>query len=322
MAKCAPLLISVYNRFEHLKRCIEALKRNRLAPETDLYVVSDAAYREEDRQVIAEIRNYLKELVGFKTIICLFWDVNKGSHASTMDAIKVLFEKYDCFIRVEDDIIVSTDFLDYMNAGLSYYKDDPNVYAICGYKAPFCIPKNYEFDVWFYPAFSPWGYAVWKHKFNEIDRSDWDRYSELKKDKSPYLNYQGTYSSEKISSIIKGKYGLIWDGEKSNTCTGLVGNYLKYNNPHKLSMYLVANIPIIIWDQAAEAQFVKKNNVGITISSIDEIPNKLSSIDAKKYDKMLDSVKLIKNKLLQGKYLNTQLDNIESKIINKKNENK
>lgn len=145
---------------------------------------------------------------------------------------------------------------------------------------------------------------------------------ELKKDKSPYLNYQGTYSSEKISSIIKGKYGLIWDGEKSNTCTGLVGNYLKYNNPHKLSMYLVANIPIIIWDQAAEAQFVKKNNVGITISSIDEIPNKLSSIDAKKYDKMLDSVKLIKNKLLQGKYLNTQLDNIESKIINKKNENK
>ena len=37
---------------------------------------------------------------------------------------------------------------------------------------------------------------------------------------------------------------------------------------------------------------------------------------------MLDSVKLIKNKLLQGKYLNTQLDNIESKIINKKNENK
>ena len=145
---------------------------------------------------------------------------------------------------------------------------------------------------------------------------------ELKKDKLPYLNYQGTYSSEKISSIIKGKYGLIWDGEKSNTCTGLVGNYLKYNNPHKLSMYLVANIPIIIWDQAAEAQFVKKNNVGITISSIDEIPNKLSSIDAKKYDKMLDSVKLIKNKLLQGKYLNTQLDNIESKIINKKNENK
>ena len=223
MAKCAPLLISVYNRFEHLKRCIEALKRNRLAPETDLYVVSDAAYREEDRQVIAEIRNYLKELVGFKTIICLFWDVNKGSHASTMDAIKVLFEKYDCFIRVEDDIIVSTDFLDYMNAGLSYYKDDPNVYAICGYKAPFCIPKNYEFDVWFYPAFSPWGYPVWKHKFNEIDRSDWDRYSELKKDKSKYKAFKkigfyivGILKDDSAGKIVAGDLRVYYHMFQNN----------------------------------------------------------------------------------------------------------
>src|SRR5699024_6210027 len=67
------------------------------------------------------------------------------------------------------------------------------------------------------------------------------------------LDYKGAFPSDKINSIIKGKYGLIWDGDRIDTCSGNVGNYLRYNNPHKLSMYLVANMPVIIWDKAAEA---------------------------------------------------------------------
>lgn len=128
------------------------------------------------------------------------------------------------------------------------------------------------------------------------------------------VNYKGTFDSETISSVIKGKYGLIWDGGSSETCDGYVGEYLKYNNPHKLSMYIVANMPIIIWDQAAEADFVLANNIGITISKLTDIPQKIQQIDGEKYNQMLKSVKKVKQKLINGDFLNHNLDFIEKEI--------
>lgn len=130
------------------------------------------------------------------------------------------------------------------------------------------------------------------------------------------LNYKGAFPSDKISSLIRGKYGLIWDGNQTNTCSGNIGNYLKYNNPHKLSMYLVANMPVIIWDQAAEATFVKENNLGITVSTLDEIPSKVNKIHEKDYLKMNDAVKKMKKKLENGYYTLHALNEIESKIEN------
>lgn len=132
------------------------------------------------------------------------------------------------------------------------------------------------------------------------------------------INYKGTYGSEKISSVIRGKYGLIWDGNTYQTCSGVVGQYLKYNNPHKLSMYIVANMPIIIWEKAAEASFVKKNRIGFTISSLDEIPDKLQKISVEEYNQMVDAVKSIKSKLTQGYYLSESLNDINKKIANNK----
>lgn len=130
------------------------------------------------------------------------------------------------------------------------------------------------------------------------------------------LNYKGAFPSDKISSLIKGKYGLIWDGERIDTCSGNVGNYLRYNNPHKLSMYIVANMPVIIWNQAAEADFVKKNGIGITISSLSEIPEKINSISTEDYLRMNSAVKNVKSKIEDGKFLLNALDEIESRINN------
>jgi hypothetical protein len=130
------------------------------------------------------------------------------------------------------------------------------------------------------------------------------------------LNYQGVFPSDKISSLIRGKYGLIWDGTRTDSCSGNIGNYLKYNNPHKLSMYLVANMPVIIWNQAAEAAFVKKYNVGITVSSLDEIPYKVNKISEKDYLNMSNSVKVVKKKLEKGYFTLNALDKIESRIKN------
>ncbi|OYR88120.1 hypothetical protein CBF60_06435 [Lactobacillus taiwanensis] len=122
------------------------------------------------------------------------------------------------------------------------------------------------------------------------------------------IKYWGSFGSEEISSIIKGKFGLIWDGEDYKSCVGLTGNYLKYNNPHKLSMYLVSNMPVIIWSQAAEAQFVKNNNIGILINSLEELPSVVNTLSKEDYEIMRENVKKIKEKLEKGQYLRTALD--------------
>ena len=120
---------------------------------------------------------------------------------------------------------------------------------------------------------------------------------------SKNVKYQGAYKPDELLYNLKGSFGLVWDGEKIDTIKGGFGEYLKYNNPHKVSMYLAAGIPVIVWDQSAMAKFVKDNNVGITISSLYDIPKKLSKIDNKSYLVMKKNCKKISNQLIKGYYL-------------------
>ena len=111
------------------------------------------------------------------------------------------------------------------------------------------------------------GFEPEKRKVNEAESS---------------VFYAGVFPSNEIAYKIKGDFGLVWDGESVNTCSGQYGEYLKFNNPHKTSLYILCGLPIVIWEEAALAPFIKENNLGITISSLaklDEAFNKLSFQD-------------------------------------------
>lgn len=118
--------------------------------------------------------------------------------------------------------------------------------------------------------------------------------------------YKGKFSPEDISKI-EGDWGLVWDGESIDTCSGSLGNYLKYISPHKTSLYIVAGLPIIIWSQSAMAPFVLKNNIGIVIDSLHQIEAKLSSIDYNTYNMMKQNAQVLSKKLRNGEYLKTAL---------------
>ena len=77
------------------------------------------------------------------------------------------------------------------------------------------------------------------------------------------IHYIGAFDPEELTQKMQGSFGLVWDGTTCDTCDGLSGSYLKINNPHKFSLYLSSGLPVIVWDQAAIADFVKKENVGL-----------------------------------------------------------
>lgn len=181
-----PIIVSVYDRLDHLKRCIEALLANDLASESLLYIVSDAPHREDHRPVIERVREYAASIIGFKEVHLLFRKMNLGAHESIKAAIEEVLLTHESFVFLEDDIVVSKDFLRYMNEGLKFYENEEKVFAICGFSLPFRLPTNYDKDVYFYPCNSPWGFATWRDRWVRVDLDYCDRYTILKKSPVKY----------------------------------------------------------------------------------------------------------------------------------------
>ena len=75
-------------------------------------------------------------------------------------------------------------------------------------------------------------------------------------------------------------------------------NYTKYNNPHKLSCYMAAGLPVIVWEKAAISKFVKDNNIGYTIKKIDDI----NTLDFSDLKEKAENVKKIEEKVQNGEY--------------------
>lgn len=127
-------------------------------------------------------------------------------------------------------------------------------------------------------------------------------------------NYLGSFSPEIIPNKLEGKYGLVWDGDQLETCYGTVGNYLKYNNSHKVSLYIVSELPIIVWKESALAKFIEKEKIGISISSLCELEKKIESIDSQEYDLMKKNIQMYAEKLSDGYFLKKAIKEVENKF--------
>lgn len=128
------------------------------------------------------------------------------------------------------------------------------------------------------------------------------------------INYKGCFLPEELLEHLEGSFGLIWDGDSKDECRGQFGNYLRYNNPHKTSLYLVAGIPVIVWEEAAIADFIKKNNLGIIVKNLDEIEKKVNELTKEDYEKMKQNVREISNKMRNGEYMKDSINTVLTKV--------
>ncbi len=123
--------------------------------------------------------------------------------------------------------------------------------------------------------------------------------------------FAGSFPPNQIVGELKGGFGLIWDGDEINVCKGKFGDYLEYNNPHKLSLYIAAGIPIIIPHKSALAQFVLEHQIGFTIRSLHDISGKLDQVDDAYYKKMLINISTLSEMVRNGYFFNKALNEVE-----------
>lgn len=160
----------VYDRLDSLKKCIETLQKCEEASQSILYISSDAAYRNQDSHKIEAVRNYIKTVSGFKSIVPIFHKENKGLNDCYNFAIDLIFKDNETFIFLEDDIIVAPDFLKFMNEGLEFYQNDDKIISISGFSHSvfFDTESNLKSEVYFTNRWCPWGFGSWKSKIQNV----------------------------------------------------------------------------------------------------------------------------------------------------------
>lgn len=166
----SPIVLFVYNRPAHTSQTIEALRQNQLAIQSDLIVFSDGPKTELDQKSVTEVRNYLKGISGFKSVAIFESEFNQGLAKSITLGVTFVLEKFSKVIVLEDDIVCSQYFLEYMNNALDLYENEPRVGCIHGWNYHLDSEDYYE-STFFLPGADCWGWATWKSEW-ELFESD------------------------------------------------------------------------------------------------------------------------------------------------------
>lgn len=149
--------------------------------------------------------------------------------------------------------------------------------------------------------------AGYLSQLHSIAGVEWNLYGANFNEEKCGCNYYGAFTPEDMPNVLNGSYGVVWDGSSIESCSGSRGEYLQYNNPHKLSLYLRAGMPVIIWNKSAAADFVLKESVGVAVGALSELPRKLFGVDDDAYDKMVARCREISKKIGSGYFVGKAL---------------
>lgn len=171
----APVVVFGYNRADKLKDLLESLEKNKNIEHMELYIFLDIPGKKQKKYIkfSEEVKKYVNDYQyhsKFKQVFVEVAEEHKGLANSIISGVTTVINKYGKVIVLEDDLIVSTDFLDYMQRALDFYRYYHNVWSISGY----CIDmenglRNYRGDVFLLPCIGSWGWATWKNRWNKTD---------------------------------------------------------------------------------------------------------------------------------------------------------
>ncbi len=192
----APIVLFVYNRLEHTSRTVFALQKNILASESDLIIFSDAAKNEMGMDKVKEVRNYLKTISGFKSVRIVERPENFGLAKSIITGVTEIINQYGKIIVLEDDMVTSKYFLQYVNNALNLYEKEDQVISIHSYIYPVKVklPETY-----FLKGADCWGWATWKRGWDLFEGDGQKLLNELKKRKlTKEFDFNSSYPYTKM----------------------------------------------------------------------------------------------------------------------------
>ena len=122
--------------------------------------------------------------------------------------------------------------------------------------------------------------------------------------------YFGSFLPDDLPAALEGGFGLVWDGDSAETCSGVFGEYLRYNNSHKASLYLASGFPLVVWKQSALSHFVLEKGCGIAVESLHDLKETIDNLSDADYQDLVDNAKRVGQEIRDGHYLKTALKHL------------
>ena len=122
--------------------------------------------------------------------------------------------------------------------------------------------------------------------------------------------YFGSFLPDELPAALEGGFGLVWDGDSAETCSGVFGEYLRYNNSHKASLYLASGFPLVVWKQSALSHFVLEKGCGIAVESLHDLKEIIDNLSDADYQDLVDNAKRVGQEIREGHYLKTALKHL------------
>ena len=209
----APILLFVYNRPSHTRRCIESLLKNSLASESHLFIYADRAKDESQQEAVNEVRSYIRSIQGFKQVTLIERNENWGLARNIIDGVTTQVNRYGKVIVLEDDLIVAPYFLQFMNDALETYKDEPKVGHIqaCDFTQDPTLPETFLIK-WT----GSWGWGTWDRAWKHFNPNGKELLKKLEERKLTYtFDFNGKYGfTRMLRRQIEGKnnsWAIRWN---------------------------------------------------------------------------------------------------------------
>ena len=211
MNKSTIIAVFCYKRANKLKLCIEALLKNPECSSMDIIFFCDGFKSERDKDGVLEVREYIKSITGFRKVYKHFRSTNLSTGPNFRKGLTYLSENYEQFIVVEDDLVVSPNYLSYMLSGLSFYKEQKTVFSITGFCFPLSL-NDYTYDTVIYKRFCSYGWASWSNRTKGViwDADKLDNLIKTSPNFKKRLNAEGFDLFRMLDKQIKGVIST-WD---------------------------------------------------------------------------------------------------------------
>jgi len=196
----SPVVLFTYNRPVHTKNVLDSLALNNEAKESDLFIFCDGAKENATEEIIAkisEVRKIVSEENRFKSVTVKIQDKNKGLANSIIEGVTEVVNKYGKIIVLEDDLVFSPYFLNYMNDSLNRYESEKQIAQIGGCNF---FANGDKFPKTFVATMpDTWGWATWKDRWQHFNPDAIYLYKQLEKEDLMYrFNAYGTYEMKKM----------------------------------------------------------------------------------------------------------------------------
>jgi hypothetical protein len=147
-------------------------------------------------------------------------------------------------------------------------------------------------------------------KLNHIQLNVYGQYFERERINGSKVSYKGVFNPGAPDLEENYHFGLIWEGTSIDTCEGQYGQYIRFNNPHKFSLYLSLGLPVIVWKEAAIAPFVVENKIGFTIDSFSELEQIGEKVTDQQYKDYLTNIHQFSDKVRNGFFLKKAINQL------------